>query len=115
MTELLAQEIVKTACNMEEQNKSTRMVFATLTYYPTHYPARWKVKLPEKSNVDGHVNLPAALGALAKNGFTVEVDKVNQWLGHIEKIDSDKRSRMVFSKLIPFPTVLFTSKKSKSK
>jgi len=99
MSKLLAREIVQVAHDLEHQETVTSLVFATLTLFPNRFPAKWNLMLPGgKAKSENHLSLCAALRALSKNGFVVEVDKVNAWLQHIETKGSDARSRMVFSK-----------------
>lgn len=96
----LAREIVEAAHAMEEQEKTTRLVFATLTLFPNRYPQKWYLNLPGSEGTESHGNLPAALRSLAKNGFAVDVKEINEWLRHTETKPSDKRSRIAFSKVL---------------
>jgi len=99
MPQHLAQEIVEAAHAMELESKTTRLVFATLTFFPNRYPNKWCVNMPDTPGVESHVNLPSALRSLAAGGFVVDVKDVNEWLRHTESKPGDKRSRIAFSKV----------------
>ena len=98
MTTQLAQEIVEVARDLEYQDTVTSLVFATLTYFPRRFPAKWCIRFPGKIPPENHESLTSALRALVCNGFMVNVDKLNEWLRHTETKPTDSRSRMVFAK-----------------
>lgn len=96
MSDLLAREIVKAARDLENQEKV--LVFATLTENPHGFPIMYSLRLPGNAKPTKYQSIGAALRALSKNGFVVDVAQVNAWLQHIENTDHEARSRMIFSK-----------------
>ena len=98
MTNHLVREIVEVARELELQETVTSLVFATLTFSPNRDPVKWSIRFPDKATAENHSSLASALRALARNGYPVDADKVNEWLRYTETKTSDSRSRMIFSK-----------------
>ena len=97
MTNHLVREIVEVARELEHQETVTSLVFATLTFSPNRSP-QWSIRFPDKATAENRGSLASALRELARNGYPVDADKVNEWLRYTETKTSDSRSRMIFSK-----------------